>query len=68
MKEYIKAQNKTNEIVLADVLKSDELHRFSQSDFRWANNRQKGFLHKKFKKGEIYQIEFGKKLCARNVL
>ncbi len=38
MKEYIKAQNKTNELVLTDVLKIDELHRLSQSDFRWANN------------------------------
>ncbi len=60
MKEYIKAQNKTNEIVLKEIIKTDELCRFSQSDFRWANNRKKEFLRKKIRKGEIYQIEFGK--------
>ena len=60
MKEYLKAQNKTNETVLGNVYSSDELDRFSKSDYRWADNRTKPFRHKIVKKGEIYQFEFGK--------
>lgn len=60
MKEYLKAQNKTNEAILENTYSSDELDRFSKSDYRWANNRIKPFRHKIVKKGEIYQFEFGK--------
>ncbi|MCM1044341.1 MAG: hypothetical protein NC417_02415 [Candidatus Gastranaerophilales bacterium] len=60
MKEYLKAQNKTNETVLRNVYSPDELSRFSKSDYRWADNRAKPFRHKAVKKGEIYQFEFGK--------
>lgn len=60
MKEYLKAQNKTNETILENVYISDELDRLSKSDYRWADNRGKPFRHKNVKKGEIYQFEFGK--------
>ena len=60
MKEYLKAQSKTNEIIVANTVKPDELDRISKSDFRWADNRNKSFQHRPVKKGEIYQFEFGK--------
>ena len=60
MNEYLKAQNKTNEIIIANNFTSNELDRFSASDFRWADNRTKQFRHRQVKKGEIYQFEFGK--------
>ena len=60
MKEYLKAQNRTNKTILENVYSSDELDRFSKSDYRWADNRDKPFRHKGVKKGEIYQFEFGK--------
>lgn len=60
MKEYLKAQSKTNEIIVGNTVNADELDRFSKSDFRWADNRKKSFQHRPVKKGEIYQFEFGK--------
>ncbi|XME03181.1 coiled-coil domain-containing protein [Lachnospiraceae bacterium C1.1] len=60
MKEYLKAQSKTNEIIVGNMIGSDELNRFSKSDFRWADNRKKPFRQRAVKKGEIYQFEFGK--------
>lgn len=60
MSKYLKAQNKTNEIIIANNFTSNELDRFSASDFRWADNRTKQFQHRQVKKGEIYQFEFGK--------
>ena len=60
MNEYLKAQIKTNEIIIDNNYTSNELDRFSASDFRWADNRTKQFRHRKVKKGEIYQFEFGK--------
>ena len=60
MKEYLKAQSKTNEIIVGNMIGSDELDRFSKSDFRWADNRKKPFRQRTVKKGEIYQFEFGK--------
>ena len=60
MKEYLKAQTKTNEIILGNAYGSDELDRFSKSDYRWADNRTKPFRRQIVKKGEIYQFEFGK--------
>lgn len=60
MNGYLKAQNKTNEIIIGNNFTSNELDRFSASDFRWADNRTKQFRHRKVKKGEIYQFEFGK--------
>ena len=60
MNEYLKAQNKTNEAVIAGFFRTDELDRFSRSDFRWADNRKKPFQFRTIKKGEIYQFEFGK--------
>lgn len=60
MKEYLKAQSKTNEIIVGNMIGSDELDRFSKSDFRWADNRKKPFRQRIVKKGEIYQFEFGK--------
>ena len=60
MKEYLKAQSKTNEIIVGNMIGSDELDRFSKSDYRWAYNRKKPFRQRAVKKGEIYQFEFGK--------
>lgn len=60
MKEYLKAQIKTNETIINNMFNSDELDRFAKSDFRWADNRSKRFRQKQVKKGEIYQFEFGK--------
>ncbi len=60
MKEYLKAQSKTNEIIVGNSVIPDELDRLSKSDFRWADNRNKAFQHRFIKKGEIYQFEFGK--------
>lgn len=60
MNEYLKAQSKTNDIICANAFSTDELNRFSKSDYRWANNRSKQFRYKPVKKGEIYQFEFGK--------
>ena len=60
MLEYLKANNKTNDVVIDGKVNNDELHRFSKSDLRWAENRYKSFQCRKVKKGEIYQFEFGK--------
>ncbi len=60
MKEYLKAQNVTNEKIIMNAFSADELDRFSKSDFRWADNRNKPFRPKIIKQGEIYQFEFGK--------
>lgn len=60
MNEYLISQNKTNETVIANNFTTDELQRFSKSDYRWAENRTKHFRHRLVKKGEIYQFEFGK--------
>ena len=50
MNEYLKAQNKTNEIIIANNFTLNKLNRFSASDFRWADNRIKQFRHRKVKK------------------
>ncbi len=60
MNEYLKAQNKTNETILAGTFNEDELYRFSKSDYRWADYRSKKFPSRAVKKGDIYQFEFGK--------
>jgi hypothetical protein len=60
LKEYLKSQSKTNEIIMDNMVHSDELDRFSKSDFRWADNKAKPFRQRSVKKGEIYQFEFGK--------
>ena len=46
LKEYLKAQNKTNETILRNTYSLDELGRFSKSDYRWADNRIKSFQHR----------------------
>ena len=61
MIEYIKAQMKTNDLIVNNNVSSDELQRFSNADLRWAENKKKNVIQKRIvKKGEIYQIEFGK--------
>lgn len=60
LNEYLKAQSKTNEMIIANNFTANEMDRFSTSDFRWADNRTKQFRHRQIKKGEIYQFEFGK--------
>ncbi len=59
MKEYLKSQNKTNELV-CKLNENDEIRRFSKSEYRWAENRERSFSKMSVKKGEIYQFEFGK--------
>lgn len=42
MKEYLRAVNKTNEVILKDkFISTNELERFSKSDYRWASNKEK---------------------------
>lgn len=61
MKEYLKAQSKTNEVVTSGIIHEDELERLSKSDMRWADNKRKNDKKRvNVKKGEIYQFEFGK--------
>ena len=60
MKEYLNAQSKTNNLVAGNTISLDELHRFAHSDYRWADNKEKTFQHRKVLKGEVYQFEFGK--------
>ena len=60
MKEYIRTQSKMNEAVVNDVFTKDELQRISRSDFRWVDNKKRDYQIRKIKKGEVYQIEFGK--------
>ena len=69
MKEYLKAQNKMNESIIENVFSSDELHRFSKSDFRWAENRKEKLRQKTCqKKGKYTNLNFGKNYIPRNVL
>lgn len=60
MKEYLKAQNKTTDAIISNIFSTDELERFSKSDYRWASDRTKQYRQRQVKKGEIYQFEFGK--------
>lgn len=60
MTEYLKAQSKTNEIVINHVVSDNELRRFSASDERWASNRTRVLSKRAIRKGDIYQFEFGK--------
>lgn len=52
--------NKTITAVISSMFDTDELERFSKSDYRWVDNRGKQYQHRTVKKGEIYQFEFGK--------
>ena len=60
MTKYLETQNKSNDLIIDGILTSDEINRFSKSDYRWADNRTKSLQHRTVKKGEIYQFEFGK--------
>lgn len=60
MNEYLKAQNKTNEIIIANNFTGNELDRFSASDFRWANNRTKQFRHRQAKKAKSINLNLVK--------
>lgn len=60
LKEYLKAQYKTNETIITGSISNDEINRFSKSDYRWIDNKSKQFQHRTVKKGQIYQFEFGK--------
>lgn len=60
MNEYLKAQNKTNEIIIANNFISNELDRFSTSDFRWADNRTKQFQYRQVKKGKSISLSLAK--------
>ena len=56
MKEYLKAQSKTNEAIVGDTFSADELGRFSKSDFRWADNRGKPFRQTLVKKAKYTNL------------
>lgn len=60
MKDYLKAQNSINEVVIKEKVTADELARFSVSDYRWARNKGENISHRQIKKGDVYQFEFGK--------
>lgn len=60
MTEYLRTQKETNEAIINGIFDDDELRRFSKSDSRWVGNRGKAFQMRNIKKGDIYQIEFGK--------
>lgn len=62
MKEYLKAQNRANKTILENVYSSDELDRFSKSDYRWADNRAKPFRHKGAKASDWCKAEAS--LCS----
>ena len=65
LNKYLKAQNKTNEIIIGDNFTSNELDRFSASDFRWADNRTKQFRHRKVKKGKSISLSLAKILSPK---
>lgn len=60
MIEYLKAQSRTNEVIVNNEISADEVRRLSASDERWATNRSKSISKRNIKKGDIYQFEFGK--------
>ena len=49
MNEYLKAQAKTNGTIIVNNFSTDELDRFSKSDYRWADNRTKQFRYRTVK-------------------
>ena len=65
MLEYLKANNKTNDVVVNGKVNNDELHRFSKSDLRWAENRYKGFQCRKVKKGKYTNLNLVKTSCRK---
>lgn len=65
MKEYLKAQGKTNEIIVGSSISSDELDRFSKSDFRWADNRKKAFRQRPVKKERFTSLNSAKTISRR---
>lgn len=60
MIEYLKAQSRTNDVIVNNEVSADEVKRLSASDERWATNRSKSLSKRNIKKGDIYQFEFGK--------
>lgn len=60
MIEYIKTQKEINEAIINKKFNEDELQRFSKSDSRWVSNKGKKYQTRTIRKGEVYQIEFGK--------
>lgn len=60
MNEYLKAQSRTNDVIINNVVSTDEVRRLSASDERWAENRPRTLSKRSIKKGDIYQFEFGK--------
>lgn len=60
MKQFLKAQNKTNELVITGILDRNEIDRAAKSEYHWADRRGSGYSTRTVRKGEIYQFEFGK--------
>ena len=67
MKEYLKSQTKNNQAIILDKFSNDELERFSKSDYRWVDNREKQYQHRTVKKVKYISLNL-EKLSTRNVL
>lgn len=61
MEKYIKSVTALNTLTLSNSHK-EEIDRYAESDIFWAANKNKPIPHRKVKKGNIYQFEFGKNL------
>lgn len=60
MKHYLGAQNEVNKLIIDNTIKPGELDRLSEAESRWAKSRHDQMRKRKIKKGEVYQVEFGK--------
>lgn len=60
MKHYLGAQNEVNKLIIDNTIKPGELNRLSEAESRWAKSRHDQMRKRKIKKGEVYQVEFGK--------
>ena len=56
LKEYLKAQSKTNEAIVENTFSADEPGRFSKSDFRRADNRGKPFRQTPVKRAKYTNL------------
>lgn len=56
---YLNSINETNNVI-KKLNGDEEIKKIAESDRRWASNKYTKFRNERPKKGEIYQIEFGK--------
>lgn len=60
MKHYLGAQNEVNKLIINNTIKAGELDRLSEAESRWAKSRHSSMRKRQIKKGDVYQVEFGK--------